>query len=51
MSNFERPMQLSKALHKQLCLPELSQQATLLAQIVSTSNFAKPMFVVQMLMK
>ncbi len=26
MSNFERPMQVSKALHKQFYLPELSQQ-------------------------
>ncbi len=26
MSNFEHPMQLSKALHRQLCLPKLFQQ-------------------------
>ncbi len=28
MSNSEHPMQLSKALHKQLCLLELSQQGS-----------------------
>jgi hypothetical protein len=28
MSNSEHPMQVSKALHKQLYLPELSQQGS-----------------------